>query len=707
MRTQLARWLAVAVLFALLAGWAVQRALPPLPASLPLTVVFPAGSAGESQPLVTTGNAGSADFLYVKFVDATTVVFGYDSWAFGGPLSAPVPIVAGRAYGLGIEMPALAQLSPPPTFARRRLRLTLDGRELLNHEVFYRGRHRAEVWFGENPVGGTTTGRSFGGTLTTEAGLPLRGFPSALVPWTGQLHTWLTQLRGEVAALALLSVAFVFWLPPAWRWACAWWRKPRPEPLPPSHERAPHRWFLATTAVCTLAFATVLTGGTFRLIFPESFGSFYDHQAASLLAGHLDVPEEAVSSEAFVFHGKYYGYFGPTPALLRLPFVVTGVAFGQLSRGLMVFYFVGCLAAAYALLIFAARHLSQRATWPSAGATVLLVGSAGLGSTLFFTASRAYVYHEAILCGAMFALWSTWFSLRYLTGGSERRSWPAALGCGLLALHARPPAGLFALVLLGIVAAIQLARVWSGPHKARRAPLLVGALAVLGVLSFNALSYLKFQSFDGAPLRYHIQYTPERLAIIGGRNFHLTNLRFNIDSYVWRPSFELRRSFPWFYTSGADPADYDGTRIDLAEQTLPVPYAMPALTLLALAAIGCALFRWPGARLPVAVLLLGALPLSLALFTAIAISHRYTADFIPPLVGAAAFGLTALPTLPTGLRRIVTTLAVLLALVSLFITLAITLHYQGEGVWGVPAEITARYLSIRQQMDLLLGFSRP
>ena len=47
------------------------------------------------------------------------------------------------------------------------------------------------------------------------------------------------------------------------------------------------------------------------------------------------------------------------------------------------------------------------------------------------------------------------------------------------------------------------------------------------------------------------------------------------------------------------------------------------------------------------------------------------------------------------------------ALVALFITFAITLHYQGEGVWGVPAEITARYLSIRQQMDLLLGFSRP
>ncbi len=535
-----ARLLASATLFALLAVGGIDRTLPTLPGSLPLTLVLPAGTAGDSQPLVTTGAAGAGDFLYVKFMDATTVVFSYDSWGAGGPTSAPVPIVAGRPYRIGLELPGLARLDPPARHTLLRLRLTLDDRELLNHEVDYRGRRRSEIWFGENPVGGSSTSSSFRGTLQSATGQALRGRPSALAPWSARLRLWFTRQSLEAAALALLSVAIVFGLPPVWQRVGAFLRKPRPEPAHAGRARAPHGWFLATSLLCTLGFITVLTGGSFRLVFPESFGSFYDHQAASLLAGRLDVPEGALSGEAFRFQGKYYGYFGPTPALLRLPLVLAGVAFGQVSRLYLVFYYLGSLAAAYALLVCASRHLSRGATWPSAGATVLLVGSAGLGSTLFFTASRAYIYHEAILCGVMFALWSTWFSLRYLAAGSGGlRSWPASLGCGLLALHARPPAGLFALALLGVVAAFHLARAWHSSRRLLLPPLVTGALAVLGVLSFNALSYLKFKNFEGAPLRYHVQYHPERLANIAGKNFHVSNFRFN---------FELGQQNSWAHS---------------------------------------------------------------------------------------------------------------------------------------------------------------
>ena len=79
----------------------------------------------------------------------------------------------------------------------------------------------------------------------------------------------------------------------------------------------------------------MLTYGTGRLLVTDTFGNFYDYQADAWLHGRWDVPEPALGGEAFVVDGKIYGYFGPTPALLRLPLVALGVAFGKLTRPLM------------------------------------------------------------------------------------------------------------------------------------------------------------------------------------------------------------------------------------------------------------------------------------------------------------------------------------------------------------------------------------
>jgi hypothetical protein len=237
--------------------------------------------------------------------------------------------------------------------------------------------------------------------------------------------------------------------------------------------------------------------------------------------------------------------------------------------------------------------------------------------------------------------------------------------------------------------------------------LLAGLLSVLGVLSFNGLSYLKFRSFEGAPLRYHVQYHPERLANLGGANFHPGNFPFGFAAYGWHPNFVLRPTFPYFYAQGRDPLHYPGSRIDLPENTLALPYSMPALTWLAACGLGLALVRWPSSRLPVGILVAGVTPMAAALLTAVAISQRYTGDFVPFLVGAAAFGLGGLASLPRRPRRLAMILTGLLTGAAILITLALTLHYQGEGVWGVPEEVKANYLSLRHTMDQLLGFSRP
>jgi hypothetical protein len=237
--------------------------------------------------------------------------------------------------------------------------------------------------------------------------------------------------------------------------------------------------------------------------------------------------------------------------------------------------------------------------------------------------------------------------------------------------------------------------------------LCVGLLSVLGVLSFNGLSYLKFKSFEGAPLKYHVQYHAARLANIEGRNFHLANVPFGSANYLWRPSYGLRPTFPYVFLEGNDPARFPGSRIDLAENTLALPFAMPSLVLLTALGLVLALVRWPAARLPLAVLAGGVAPVAAALFAAVAISQRYTADFVPFLIGSAAFGLAGLAIVPPALRRILYPGTFVLCGLAFLTTLAFTLHYQSEVVWGVPDDVKAHYFSLRKTMDHLLGFSRP
>ena len=289
-----------------------------------------------------------------------------------------------------------------------------------------------------------------------------------------------------------------------------------------------------------------------------------------------------------------------------------------------------------------------------------------------------------------------------------RSAWIAALLCGVLSVHARPPTGLFALATLGCAAGWLLVRNVSGPHRLRASGTgrfaAVGLLAVLGVLSFNGLSYLKFRSFDGAPLRYHVQYGPERLANIEGRNFHPANLPYGLAGYLWRPNAEVRPTFPYLFIRGNDPLDFPGSRIDLPENTLALPWAMPSLTLLAALGFAVMALGWPAATAPLAVLAGGLAPMAAALLAAVAQSHRYTADFVPFLVAAAAFGLAGTDALGRRARRAWLLLAAALTPVAIAVTLAITLHYQGEGVWGVAPDIQARYLAMRRWSDQVLGF---
>jgi hypothetical protein len=171
--------------------------------------------------------------------------------------------------------------------------------------------------------------------------------------------------------------------------------------IPPSLETSltEQRWwnrhgyilpvFLLTMAIC----AWFVTWGDWNLFDGEHFCGFYDAQARSLIAGRLDVPQAAIGTESFTFHGRTYGYFGIGPALLRVPLVLLFKNMdGRWSRGMM---FIACslnLICAYGLLTLVRRE--QVANWRKRRVLhSLFILCAGIGSTNVFLVARSFTFH--------------------------------------------------------------------------------------------------------------------------------------------------------------------------------------------------------------------------------------------------------------------------------------------------------------------------
>lgn len=695
-------WL-VAFLFLVGCGYVLYSSrLPQLPGTITLRVTFAGGQAGVTEPFITTGSTAIGDFLVVRYLDANTAVFNYDSWSSGGPDSAPFQLEPGKPRVVQVTMPSL---DGGPRAGKRvsgPLRVALDGHEIANAAVYYYSRTGEQIFFGNNPIGGTTGGGLFRGTIQTSDGRPLAGQPFILFSTSERFSHWITTYWEEVVALVFFALCIGFVQP---RFA-AWletkpWEKLPVHPLT-AHAAPPHLAFALTSLACVAVFIAVMTGGTFRLITEESFGTFFDYQAAAILNGRLDVPEPVLSGEAFIVEGKVYGYYGVMPALMRLPFVGFEALFGQMSRIAMVLYYLACLAGAYALLVYFTRFACGPQAWPSRLATVLFVGSVGLGSSLFFLGSRAYIYHECILCGAAFALWSGYFTLRFVEEPA-RRWWFWALVTGLCAVQARPPAGLFALVVLGTAAGWHLLLQWHERRLGLRYA-LIGLGSVAAILSFNGMSWLKFRTFDGSPFKYAVQYTAERRARFDNKNFHVANFGHNFDAYVRLPDFGLQRHFPWFvFDSSGKRPQYPRAKIDLEEPTLAMPYAMPALFFLAVIGGGWALCYAPSFRRPLTIVAIGSAPMCLALSMAIVTSHRYTADFCALLVIFGAAGLAVLDAEKLRYRRLALGVTAVLAVAAAFATLALSVRFQGELVWGVPDEAKRNYEALRTSADQFFG----
>ena len=704
-------WAAGLTTLVFLSGFCVHRYYPPLPSPLQMEVSLDRGTPGSIEPLLVTGLPHASDFLQIVYRDETTVAFGYDSWGEPGLWSKPIPISPNVRRPLSIEMPGLSQIRGQLLPETKRLRVVYDGVPVLEAEVASHLRASKSLYFGQNPNDGGFCGPEFSGKLFRPNGRELRGGVVTYFTARDRLVGWLTLARSQQTAVLVLSALLGVC---AYRLRRLTRERLRRLGLAARATFFRHRWFAASAAIGWLANAAVLIHGSTPVSYPESLRWFYDYQATSLLHGRLDVPYVAIPGEAYLFEGRHYGYFGITPALLRIPFLVFDIAFGDLTDAFMLAEHLACLIAAYLIL----RHIDATARGrdaiPAPWTVILFTANVGLGSTLFFLSSRGFLYHESIMCGVFFALASCYCTLRYFAT-PQRRWWVGALIGGTLSAHARATVGFFALTLLGASAlAILLQRRFRvAPGETGvagwRLPVgwpkhvAIGLLSVVGLLSLNGLSYFKFRTFDAMPFQYNEQYDAARVARIEGKGFHLSNMPLNAEAYLLRPLWKFRPHFPYVYAQGHQPTAFPKARIDQAEPLLGLPFAMPGLFWLAAGGMISAFWRHRALRPALLVLSFAGLPMSIMLLAAVATSQRYSADFCPLLVCGASYGVVMVDSLPRAWRRLAHAVTGALTGAAILISLALTLHYQGELLWGVPDDVAQSYRALRVHVDRLFG----
>ncbi len=141
-----------------------------------LVVRFPAHKSGRQEPLLSTGRTGAGDFVYVVYADEGHVRLGFDHWAYGGSLSAPIAIDYGAPHEIWIGIGSLypgadddrAWRGLDPSLRRSlagEVDVRLDGKSVLSLQRATYPSAPGEVTVAQNAIGGSTSDPGFSGAV--------------------------------------------------------------------------------------------------------------------------------------------------------------------------------------------------------------------------------------------------------------------------------------------------------------------------------------------------------------------------------------------------------------------------------------------------------------------------------------------------------------------------------------------------------------
>lgn len=393
--------------------------------------------------------------------------------------------------------------------------------------------------------------------------------------------------------------------------------------------------------VLTILFWAWSTGFTFTSSEVRGYPT-HAMLAESFATGRLDI-EECTAEDMATINGKHYVYWGPVPALVRLP--VRLLLGTSIPSGVMIALYCAGVCVFFILLLTEIAAASESRLKGSA----LIVMSVAFvfSGTLWFMTVVPSVHHETICAEVFFLVVALYYSIKVLRNGFAVSPLQAlvigtsvALAFGTRLIAVVTAAFVIAVILLGI----HFGRSRSGIFiRWISSVLLTIPSPIVGCL-LMWYNYARFGSVTEVGHKYCKSFYTEYA--LKGHAFRYEHIPFNVWDYFFRIP-EARPGFPfidirvyiWDVFSRADPTFH---LIHFNELVVSIFWIMP-ITVFALIPLSDRLsaarpFDVSAYRFTAGVFV--AQTVTLLLFMGSA--ARYVFDFLPFLMTMAYIGVISL-----------------------------------------------------------------
>ncbi len=465
------------------------------------------------------------------------------------------------------------------------------------------------------------------------------------------------------------------------------------------------RAWAAGAAPVLAAFTWLIMAGRWTPLQRLYFDGFFDAQGRAFLDGRWDVDPGVVGFEGFEVDGRTYIYFGPWPAVLRLPvLLVTDRLDGRLTTVSMILAMVVLVVASHRLNLAVRRIV--RGTPPVSRAEAVATAGlavAALSGPPLWLASQAVVFHEAGLWGVAFMVGGMAALIEWIDRPTMGRlAVTGTLAAG--AVSSRFTLGLGLLTAMGTIVAVVTVRRWLARRRGEVASPLGGvqvrwvvavcaALVVLAAIpNIARFGTLVSPPMDRQNASAMFGDRQDFLEANRGSFFGPQFLRTTAFTYLRPDGFDVRATFPWVDFPRAGPSVVGDPTFDDLVWTSSVPAAMPAMAVLAIPGtvwIVAAVRQrrrsgWLGAVAG------GAWMAAAGVLGIGHISNRYLNDFVPAVLLLGLVGAHALagwlPTWRRRRRRALTGVVAVLVIAGAWGSLGLGIVHQRERGPVVPEE---------------------
>jgi hypothetical protein len=135
--------------------------------SVRIALSFPAREAGTQEPLVSAGDVGRGDFVFVEYLAAQRVRFGFDHWGKPTRYSEPVTIRASEPTVVEILLGSFSRELKAQRESVGPVRVIVDGRVVWQFSTKLYPIEPEDVFVGQNPIGGSSSGLTFTGSISS------------------------------------------------------------------------------------------------------------------------------------------------------------------------------------------------------------------------------------------------------------------------------------------------------------------------------------------------------------------------------------------------------------------------------------------------------------------------------------------------------------------------------------------------------------